>query len=109
MDARSNEPGLDIPQTRQRLAPGLTSAPQLLQAKAKEVIPVRAVDPRQNTPSSSLFHRARPAYIRPNATDQHDRSASCGSSIVFFAKGFVRLEWALTQSITSRSEVNFPK
>jgi hypothetical protein len=49
MDARSNEPGLDIPQTRQRLAPGLTSAPQLLQAKAKEVIPVRAVDPRQNT------------------------------------------------------------
>jgi hypothetical protein len=43
------------------------------------------------------------------ATDQHDRSACCGSSIVFFAKGFVRLEWALTQSITSRSEVNFPK
>jgi hypothetical protein len=40
MEARSNEPGLDIPQTRQRLAPGLTSAPQFLQAKAKEVIPL---------------------------------------------------------------------
>jgi hypothetical protein len=39
MEARSNEPGLDIPQTRQRFAPGLTSA-QFLQAKAKEVIPL---------------------------------------------------------------------
>jgi hypothetical protein len=39
MDARSNEPGLDIPQIRQRFAPGLTSAPQLLQAKAKVIIP----------------------------------------------------------------------
>ena len=34
MDARSGEPGLDIPQTRQRLEPALTSAPQPLQAKA---------------------------------------------------------------------------
>jgi hypothetical protein len=34
MDARSSEPGLDIPQTRQRLEPALTSAPQPLQAKA---------------------------------------------------------------------------
>ena len=33
-DARSSEPGLDIPQTRQRLEPALTSAPQPLQAKA---------------------------------------------------------------------------
>jgi hypothetical protein len=39
MDARSNEPGLDIPQTRQCLAPGRTSAPQFLQAKAKDFIP----------------------------------------------------------------------
>jgi hypothetical protein len=73
MDARSNEPGLDIPQTRQRFAPGLTSAPQLLQAKAKEFIPLRAVDPQQNTPSSSLFHRSGAehgrAYIRPSRTN----------------------------------------
>jgi hypothetical protein len=34
MDARSSEPGLDIPQTRQGLEPALTSAPQPLQAKA---------------------------------------------------------------------------
>jgi hypothetical protein len=34
MDARSSEPGLAIPQTRQRLEPALTSAPQPLQAKA---------------------------------------------------------------------------
>ena len=33
-DARSSEPGLDIPQTRQRLEPARTSAPQPLQAKA---------------------------------------------------------------------------
>ena len=34
MDARSSEPGLDIPQTRQRLEPALTYAPQPLQVKA---------------------------------------------------------------------------
>jgi hypothetical protein len=35
MDARSSDPGLDTPQTRQPFAPGRTSAPQRLQAKAK--------------------------------------------------------------------------
>jgi hypothetical protein len=35
MDARSTVPGLDTPQTRQRFAPGLTSAPQRLQRKAR--------------------------------------------------------------------------
>jgi hypothetical protein len=48
-------------------------APQLLQAKAKEFIPLRAVDPQQNTPSSSLFHRSGAehgrAYIRPSRTN----------------------------------------
>jgi hypothetical protein len=39
MDARSSEPGLDIPQTRQRLEPALTSAPQPLQAKTNIVAP----------------------------------------------------------------------
>jgi len=34
MEARNSEPGLDIPQTRQRLEPVLTSAPHPLQAKA---------------------------------------------------------------------------
>jgi hypothetical protein len=33
MDARSSEPGVDTPQTWQRFAPRLTSAPQLLRAK----------------------------------------------------------------------------
>ena len=46
MDARSSEPGLDIPQTRQRLEPALTSAPQPLQAKA-------------NIASESLIRTAR--------------------------------------------------
>jgi hypothetical protein len=39
MDARSSEPGLDIPQTRQRLEPALTSAPQPLQAKTNIAAP----------------------------------------------------------------------
>ena len=40
-------------------------------------------------------------------TDQHERSACCGSSIV--SSGFVSRGWALIQSIASCSEVNFPK
>jgi hypothetical protein len=43
------------------------------------------------------------------ATGQHDRSASCGSSIVFSATGFVSRGCALIQTIASRSEVNLPK
>jgi hypothetical protein len=39
MDARSGEPGLDTPHTRQRLAPRFASAPQRLQAKTKMVPP----------------------------------------------------------------------
>jgi hypothetical protein len=35
MDARNNVPGRDTPQTRQRFAPALTSAPQRLQGKGK--------------------------------------------------------------------------
>jgi hypothetical protein len=35
MGVRSSEPGFDTPQTRQRFAPRLTSAPLLLQAKVK--------------------------------------------------------------------------
>jgi hypothetical protein len=38
MDARSSVPGLDTPQTRQRFAPGLTSAPQRLQGKARTTV-----------------------------------------------------------------------
>jgi hypothetical protein len=47
MDARSSVPGLDTPQTRQRFAPGLTSAPQRLQGKARTTV----VSPR------SVFYR----------------------------------------------------
>jgi hypothetical protein len=43
------------------------------------------------------------------ATDQHGRSACCGSSIVFSAVGFVSQAWALIHSIVSFLEVNFPK
>ena len=39
MEARNSEPGLDIPQTRQRLEPVLTSAPQPLQAKTNIAAP----------------------------------------------------------------------
>jgi hypothetical protein len=54
MDARSSEPGLAIPQTRQRLEPALTSAPQPLQAKAN--IALRVVDSHgKNTSSLRLF------------------------------------------------------
>jgi hypothetical protein len=54
MDARSSEPGLDIPQTRQRLEPALTSAPQPLQAKTN--IALRVVDCHgKNTSSLRLF------------------------------------------------------
>jgi hypothetical protein len=54
MDARSSEPGLDIPQTRRRLEPALTSAPQPLQAKAN--IAPRVVDCHgKNASSSQLF------------------------------------------------------
>jgi hypothetical protein len=35
MEARSTEPGLDTPHTRQYFAPRFTSAPQCLQAKTK--------------------------------------------------------------------------
>ena len=43
MDARSSEPGLDIPQTRQRFEPALTSAPQPLQANANVATPTRLI------------------------------------------------------------------
>jgi hypothetical protein len=39
MDARSGEPGLDTPHTRQRFVPRFTSAPHRLQAKTKIVPP----------------------------------------------------------------------
>jgi hypothetical protein len=49
MEARNSEPGLDIPQTRQRLEPVLTSAPHPLQAKANIVCDGK------NTSSLRLF------------------------------------------------------
>jgi hypothetical protein len=52
MDARNNVPGLDTPQTRQRFAPGLTFAPQRLQAKAKAAPPS----------SKSYFHARTPRH-----------------------------------------------
>jgi hypothetical protein len=51
IDARSSEPGLDIPQIRQRFEPALTSAPQPLQAKAN--VAPRLVD--LNTTLLRLF------------------------------------------------------
>jgi hypothetical protein len=54
MEARSREPGLDIPQTRQRLEPVLTSAPHPLQAKANIAFRVAGCDGK-NTSSLRLF------------------------------------------------------
>jgi hypothetical protein len=86
-------------------------APQLLQAKAKEFIPLRAVDPQQNTPSSSLFHRAHPAYIRPSRSRATRREGLrptwrswrswCGTRAIrpyFIAKGCCRLVKAAVET-----------
>jgi hypothetical protein len=64
MDARSSEPGLDIPQTRQRLEPALTSAPQPLQAKAN--IAPRVVDSHgKNTWVVAIIPRRKAAKKVP--------------------------------------------
>ncbi len=51
IEARSNEAGLEIPQTRQDLVPDLTSAPQRLQAKIK------------NRPPWKLYGRAEHLFL----------------------------------------------
>jgi len=61
MDARSSEPGLDIPQTRQRFEPALTSAPQPLQAKGK-IAPSRWFS-RQEHFVVAIIPRRKPAKV----------------------------------------------
>jgi hypothetical protein len=51
---RNSEPGLDIPQTRQRLEPVLTCAPQPLQAKVNIALRVAGCHGK-NTSSLRLF------------------------------------------------------
>ena len=82
-------------------ADGVSYVPDSIYAHLKGNLSLSAnIDPNGRIPdiAGSIF-----------VAGQHNRSARCGASIVFFAKGFVRLEWALIQSIASRLEVNFPK
>jgi hypothetical protein len=77
MDARSSEPGLDIPQTRQRLEPALASAPQPLQAKAN--IAIRVVDSHgMNTSSLQLF----PVQSQQEGADFREAFAIYRSALV---------------------------
>jgi hypothetical protein len=67
MDARSTVPGLDTPQTRQRFAPGLTSAPQRLHRKARTMAASSLehlfIENRASQPSLAALAFSRQDYI----------------------------------------------